>query len=410
MKLFWKNRSEPAVRNNPMWRDMYEGGGGSLNLAAAISSELARLVTLEMKSRIYGSERAEFINGAYQDVIKNAYNFCETACAIGGVVLKPYINGDRIMTAYLPQDAVKITAVGADGSIRGAEFYESLERNGVVYKKCEEHTLTPEGIIIKNSVYKDGGRKTPIQLSDVSEWADIEPEVRIEGVSEPLFSYFRMPFINTADMESPLGAPVFSRADKLIGDAQRQYERILWEFESGERALYLDETAVRRNIRGEIQLPDKRLYRLLNTGNDELFCDWTPEIRDEALINGFERILQRIEFNCGLAYGTLSDPQTVDKTAEEIRSSKQRSYATVTQIQRALKEALCGWACAANMLCGIYALAPEGKYKLDIMFDDSIIADRATEFSERMELLKEGVISRDEMRSWYLGENEGGSI
>lgn len=315
------------------------------------------------------------------------------------------------MTAYLPQDAFKITAVGADGSIRGAEFYEKLEKNGIIYTKCEEHMLTPGGYVIKNSVYKGaGGRKMPSQLCDVEEWADIQPEVRIEGVSELLFSYFRMPFVNPADMTSPLGAPVFSRADKLIADAQRQYERILWEFESGERALYLDETAVRRNTAGEPQLPDKRLYRLLNTGNDELFCDWTPEIRDEALINGFERILQRIEFNCGLAYGTLSDPQIADKTAEEIRSSKQRSYATVTQIQRALKEALCGWARAADVFCDIYALAPAGEYSIDIMFDDSIIADRKTEFSERMELLREGVISKEEMRSWYLGENEGGSI
>ena len=52
-----------------------------------------------------------------------------------------------------------------------------------------------------------------------------------------------------------------------------------------------------------------------------------------AFSNGYNRIVQKIEFNCGLAYGTLSDPQVVDKTAEEIISSKQRSYATVKAIQ-----------------------------------------------------------------------------
>lgn len=407
MKLFWNNK--PSAGKSAVWRNMYESGGG-LNLASSICAELARLVTLEVKSSVYGSERADFINASYQELMKKAYSICETACAVGGVVLKPYISGGKIMTAVLPHDAFRITALGADGSIRGAEFYEKQQKNGALYTKCEEHLISGGVYTIKNRVFKGiDGKKNETGLYEIEEWADIQPEVRIEGVSKPLFAYFKMPFSNPAEIDSPLGAPVFARADSLIADAQRQYERMMWEFESGERALYLDETAVRKNLRGEIQLPDKRLYRLLNTGNDELFCDWTPELRDEALINGFERILQRIEFNCGLAYGSLSDPQTTDKTAEEIRSSKQRSYATVTQIQRAMKEALREWLSAADALCGIYNLVPEGEYHMDILFDDSIIADRRTEFSERMELLREGVISRGEMRSWYLGENEGGN-
>lgn len=31
---------------------------------------------------------------------------------------------------------------------------------------------------------------------------------------------------------------------------------------------------------------------------------------------------------------SLSDPNTVDKTAEEIKASKQRSYSTVSDIQK----------------------------------------------------------------------------
>lgn len=239
-------------------------------------------------------------------------------------------------------------------------------------------------------------------------WADLEPEACFTGIRAPLFAYFRMPFADPSDLTSPLGAPVYARAAALIEEAERQYERLMWEFESGERALYIDETAIRRNARGEMQLPERRLYRMLNTGNDELFMDWSPQIRDEAIINGFERILQRIEFNCGLAYGTLSDPQTSEKTAEEIRSSKQRSYATITEIQTALRAALSGWAAAADILCSIYGLAPEGEYRIDFEFDDSVVAGRTTEFAERMQLLNSGVISAEEMRAWYLGEeNEG---
>lgn len=386
------------------WRDMYENGG-RLRLAASISAEVARLVTLEMKSTIYGSKRAEVLNAAYQQVISGARYFCELACAFGGIMLKPYVERGKIKTAIISADSFEVTASKEDGTILGVKFFEILEKENKKYVKAEEHLLLPNCYLITNKAYiETHGEQKEISLTEVPQWADIEPEVTISDLDIPLFSYFKMPSPSPDDISSPLGAPIYSRAVELIEDANKQYERLLWEFESGERALYIDETAIRRGARGEAAIPDKRLYRMLSTGNDELFEDWTPDIRDEAFINGLERILKRIEFNCGLAYGTLSDPQAVDKTAEEIRSSKQRSFATVTEIQTSLKKALLGWISAANALADIYSITKDGEYKVDFSFDDSIVADRPTEFAERMQLLNTGVITAEEMREWYLGE------
>ena len=58
------------------------------------------------------------------------------------------------------------------------------------------------------------------------------------------------------------------------------------------------------------------------------------------MFNGFNNQLKLVEFNCNLAYGTLSDPQSVDKTATEIKTSKQRSYVMVSDTQMALQDAL----------------------------------------------------------------------
>lgn len=406
LKLFRRSQPLPqkAQYKCGSWRDMYENGG-RLRLAAAISAEVARLVTLEMKSTIYGSKRAEVLNAAYQQVISDARYFCELACAFGGIMLKPYIERGKIKTAVISADSFEVTASKEDGTILGVKFFEILEKENKKYVKAEEHLLLPNCYLITNKAYiETHGEQRQISLTEVYEWADIEPEVTISDLDMPLFSYFKMPSPPLDDVSSPLGAPIYSRAVELIEDANKQYERMLWEFESGERALYIDETAIRRGARGEAAIPDKRLYRMLSTGNDELFEDWTPDIRDEAIINGMERILKRIEFNCGLAYGTLSDPQAVDKTAEEIRSSKQRSFATVTEIQTSLKKALLGWISAANALLDIYSIEKDGEYEVDFSFDDSIVADRPTEFAERMQLLNTGVITAEEMREWYLGE------
>lgn len=53
----------------------------SLNLAASIASEFATLVTLEMKSEITGSKRAEFLNEQYKKILANLDTCLEYANA-----------------------------------------------------------------------------------------------------------------------------------------------------------------------------------------------------------------------------------------------------------------------------------------------------------------------------------------
>ena len=55
-----------------LWTDMYQNNSPwlsestrSLNIAAGVSSEFARLATIDMVSQISGSERADYLNGIY---------------------------------------------------------------------------------------------------------------------------------------------------------------------------------------------------------------------------------------------------------------------------------------------------------------------------------------------------------
>ena len=119
-------------------------------------------------------------------------------------------------------------------------------------------------------------------------------------------------------------------------------------------------------------------------------------------------MLKRIEFQCGLAYGTLSDPQNVDKTAEEIRSSKQRSYTTVKDLQRALSTALQDLVYAVNVLLDAQwdnggTVTPRGDCTITFDFDDSIISDP----KERKQMYW-GYVTAGKFPFWrYLVEFEG---
>ena len=124
--------------------------------------------------------------------------------------------------------------------------------------------------------------------------------------------------------------------------------------------------------------------------------------------DGLDKLLKRIEFNCNLAYGTLSDPQAVDKTAEEIRSSKQRSYTTVKDLQRALGNALTDLVYSISKLLDAQwnsgaAVSPPGDCNVTFDFDDSIISDP----KERKQMYW-GYVTAGKFPFWrYLVEFEG---
>lgn len=383
----------------------------TMQIPSAVASELARLVTIEMKSEIGGSYRAQYLNEQYQNVLDDIRRCAEYGCAKGGLIFKPYVTDGKIAVDYIQADCFFPTAFDSSGRITGAVFTDRIHRGGRIYTRFEYHDFKDGIYSVKNIAYVSDSENhigSRTSLSSIAEWADIQEETLIQNVDKPLFAYFRMPNANTSDVRSPLGASAYARAVDLIKEADRQYSRLLWEFESGERALYVSDTAFRRDKNGKAITPNKRLYRLLSAedAKGDLFQDWTPTLREENILRGLNALLRKIEFNCGLAYGTLSDVQDTDKTAEEIKASKQRSYATVCDIQKALRSALEDLIYAMDALCSLYRLAPDGKYDVSFEFDDSIAADRQAEFAEKQMLVTSGIMRPWEFRMWYFGETE----
>ena len=372
----------------------------SMGLGAAIASHLAKLVTMEFESEITTDE---FLNEEYQVVIDEIRNSVEYACAKGGLVFKPYVSDGHVEVDLVQADSFYPVSFTSRKEVTGAIFLETNTEGDNLYTRLEYHRFENKVYRISNMAFKKKqyGSYTnnddlgiQIQLSEVPEWESIQPEVEIKDLIKPLFSYFRMPMANNIETSSPLGVSAYSRAIDLIKEADKQYSRILWEYEGSELAVHAAEELFKpqKDKKGNIissKLPvgKERLYRTLDidtteSGVSKLIDTFNPDIRDTSLFNGLNKILRLIEFNCGLAYGTLSDLQEVDKTAEEIKSSKQNSYQTVKDIQKALKKALKDLVYAMNSLANLYNLSSN---KIDIYndisfnFDDSIIVDKNSE-------------------------------
>jgi A118 family predicted phage portal protein len=363
----------------------------SLNLPAAVAGEIARAATIELKVEFTGSARAKFLEAQFARILPKLRQQIEFGCAKGGLVLKPYISGDGIAVDFVQADMFFPVAFDSDGDITAIVFADQRQTGDKFYTRLEFHQTTPAGVVIRNQAFRSTSRDNlgqQCQLAEVTDWAELQPEATVTGVTRPLYAYFRYPLANTIDPTSPLGVSCYSRAVDLIKNADGMWSDLLWEFESGRRALYADVIAFGKDENGNPILPYKRLYRALNGSGDigdnpeGLFHAWTPDLREENILRGLDATLKRIEFVCGLAAGTLSDPNNVDKTATEIAASKQRSQATVVDTQKAVQAALEHLIWAMDIWATLGQLAPKGSYAVAFEFDDSLIVDSEAQFSQ----------------------------
>lgn len=407
-----------------LWTAMYENHAPwvdrqktkSAQIPAAIASEIARLVTLEMKSEITGGTGALFLNREYQKkVLADLRRYVEYGCAKGGLILKPYVTKTGLSIQYVQADSFFPLAFDDSGRIQQCVFTEQFRKGKKIYTRLEVHTLQGDRIHLTNRVFvatNDYSLGTEIEIGSIERWSELAPELTLEGADRLLFGYFKVPMANAEDSDSPLGVSVYSRAPELVEEADRRYSNICWEYEGTQLAVHIATSLLKyNNDRDKFEYPggQERLYRNLeyNAGAaDKPFIDtFSPEIRDTALFNGFNNQLRLIEFACNLAYGTLSDPQNVDKTATEIKVSKQRSYTFVSDTQMALQKALEDLVYAMNFWAVLYGFIPLGnEYQVSFVWDDSIIVDAEAERQTDRQDVAMGVMSLAEYRSKWYGE------
>lgn len=428
--------TESVTEANPNYEPPTVDEDGNLQ----ISNE-PELITKEV---ILGdTARAEFLNTQYTKVKNKIRNQLEYGIAKGGLVIKPYIVISDIATDeennntennirqdvdiefdYIHADNFFPIAFDGSGKITEAAFVQVKTDKSTVYTRLEYHKLQNNMVTVTNLAFKKENRTQPsttdfdsdlgkqINLTEVPEWADLQPVTQIENVDRLLFAYFKMPEANTIEAHSPLGVSGYSRAVKLIKEADLQYSRMLWEFQGGELAIDIDRDAlntVEDEEKNTYEIPNMlqaRLMRKVDLGNSETYQVFNPPYRDASLINGLNNILMRIEDVCALSRGTLSDVAAEARTATELKILKQRSYSANAEIQKALEDALKDLVYVMDIYCTLYKVTAPGEYDISFEWDDSILVDVETELNKRITLMQNGLTSKLETRMWYFGETE----
>lgn len=414
--------------------------------------------TIVTEETIGETARAEYMNEQYKNkLLSKLRTQLEYGLAKGSLIIKPYVKKVALQPiAGIDSDAqkqisedkyeIEFDFVQADcfypfsfdssGKLSEVAFLQTKVDKDTAYTRLEYHKLVGNTVTIINKAFENknvndsainglqASLGKEIELSKVPEWKDLPTQATVHNVDRLLFGYFKVPDANTIDPHSPLGISVFARAKNLIKEADKQYSRLLWEFEGGELAIDIDRDALQfqegENGTGHSQLGtlQNRLYRKVDLGESDTYKPYSPQLRDTSLVNGLNTILMRIEDVCALSRGTISDVAAEARTATELKILRQRSYSSNAEIQFALETALRDVVYTMNVYCTLYNIVGDvprdangivdtskmGQYDVSFTWDDSIIVDVDTELQKRLTLMNSGISSKLEVRMWYFGE------
>lgn len=404
--------SQSMIEAINAWRNMYDGKAPwvidpvtSLRIENGICREFADAALVEMETGISNNEKLDEI---YRKSIAELNENFQEGLALGSLILRPlgedkaeFVTADKFIPIRFDDDGKPIDVA-----------FLTVKRKGEYdfYRKFERHYFSNGNLTIENKCYHSLNKNyigERCELSAVEEWANIHPgPISYIGMDRMDFGYYRNPLKNAID-GSFCGVSIFESAIERIQKADMQAARLDWEYESGERAIHVDDRALKsKNGKArEMEKLNRRLYRGLNIaeGKDkELLKEYSPEMRDEAYIRGLEKYYRSIEFAVGLSYGDLSDVQEVEKTASEIKAAKNRKYNRVTAIQNKLSVCLEDFAAGLAFYNGMY----HSGYEFECRFNDSILTDEEAEREQDRKDVSMGAMTLAEYRAKWYGETE----
>lgn len=352
----------------------------SLHVARTMCEKVAKAVTVEYKSVC--SE--PYIDNIYQKLLKKKRKHVESMLGKSLIFFRPYYDGKNIKVNVIQADKFIPVSFDDDDNLISYILIDQVTKGNAIYTRLEYNEYKDNQIIIKNICYSgtvDGVILSKhIQLSEVDKWKDLKDNQCIEGVDRLIGGFATMPTTNDLDNSSPIGQPIYHNAIGILEEIDVQYSRILHEYEGTELAIDIDQSILISDKNGNMKLPKgrERYFRKWNlddTKNKSLDV-FSPEIRENPLFNGLNEYLIQAENACHLSHGTLAKPEAIEKTATEMKQSKQDYYVTVSDIQAVLQNAFDDLIYGIYVLCKLYNIPVKNNYTVEYDWDDSILVDK----------------------------------
>lgn len=395
---------------------------------------IARTASKKIASLVY-NEQAEItadddtLNDFLNDMLgndrfnKNFERYLESCLALGGLAMRPYVDGDKIRVAFIQapvflplqsntQDvssaAILTKTIKSEGKNNVyytlVEFHEWVTKDGDTYGSTKDKSLYR----ITNELYKSRTDSTLGERVNLSElYPDLEPVTVLKDLSRPLFTYLKTPGMNNKDINSPLGLSIFDNAKTTIDFINRTYDEFMWEVKMGQRRVLVPEQMTQLKVQdeqGDITFKrrfdvEQNVYMQIAAGNMDSgnIADLTTPIRSSDYISAIAEGLKLFEMQIGVSNGMFTfDGQGV-KTATEIVSENSDTYqmrnSIVALVEQSIRE-LCVSMCELGKAVGLYKGTIPELDDISVNLDDGVFTDRHAELDYWAKMVAAGLVPK----------------
>ena len=385
--------TDKEVNDNSKYAKIYENID-DINFNAIFSNKLANYTVSDSTMNIEGeNKRADLLNMTGQSMWKKAKKIVSMAFGYGGVVIVPYVKGGKIYYNLVPQDRMTIDEM--DGElITGATILAEgkvikTRASEKVYMRWTNYQIKNNNMVITQQYSDADGNKIPAP----DFWKDIQEVRTITNVDRVLFGYIKSP-INNRKANDKYGVPITYGCDATILEIKTTLKQIIREYELKETFVGADATL----FDGKNALPKNGIWRKVDSGKDDFFEVFDPQFRDYT--TRLQELYKRLEHEVGTSYGILSEVNSQQATATEIKRSMYDTFTLCNDMQRNIEKGMDDFFYACNVLANAFNLSPQGDYIVGFDWSYGLVEDSETEWSQLIWANNNGIVKDVEIRQW----------
>ena len=391
---------QKEVEDNLKYAIAYESID-NINFTSIFSNKLSNYTISDSSMDIEGNNpRTDLLNMTGKSMWKKAKKITSMSFGYGGVFIVPYVKGNKLFYNLVPQGRVSIDSMEGD-LITGATIL--AERKDIsrgigqtkTYIRWTNYRVENGNGIIEQKFSDETGAEIPVP----DFWKNIEIKKIISNVDRALIGYIKSP-INNRRTNDKYGVPITYGCEETIKEIKETMKQLLDEFRLKKTFLGVDFTMFKTDKNGKVEkLPDDGLYKLFNFDEDDnKFNIYDPQFR--SYTERLQELFKRLEDHIGTSRGIISDVQTSNATATEIKRSMYDTFNIVDDMRTNIEKGMEDFFYACNVLANTYNLSPIGDYNVSFEWSYSLLEDTEAEWKQKTWSFSNGIEKAEEIRQW----------
>ena len=389
--------TDKEINDNSKYAKLY-ANIDDINFASIFSNKLANYTICDSTMNIDGDNaRTELLDKTGQSMWKKAKKITSMAFGYGGVIIVPYVKGGKIFYNIVPQDRLTIDEIEGELITGATVLAEKKVINSATgqkaYLRWTNYKIENNNLTILQQYSDEKGNIIPTPEF----WQDINEIMTISNVDRVPFGYIKSP-INNRKSNDKYGVPITYGCDATILEIKMTLKQLIREYELKEAFVGVDATM----FNGKNALPVNGLFKKIDSTSDDFFEVYDPQFRDYT--TRLQELYKRLEHEVGTSYGILSEVNSINATATEIKHAMYDTFTICDDMRSNIEKGMEDFFYACNVLANAYNLSAQGEYTINFDWSYSLLEDTQTEWSQMIWANNKGIISDLEVRQWLKPE------